>query len=270
MLRIFLVSLFFAGSSLLFAEDMKTPAPSSTKNVSFDVFVSTNIKKIKGLEKETRKKLLDKDASIRRNTVLGLAVKGKTGYLPALFAMLYDQDIAVQRASVMAITSIGEEKAAKYLIDKFNMTGELNIQNAIITALGELKSTASLPFLGALLKDSYPGFRHESLKSIAMINDPGTYPLIAEMINDESEGIKITAANLSAELNIPDSIPLLLKNLDHSVSIVRTACANALGKLGNEDSIEGLKKLLKDKDEQVKNAAEAAIQSIKERLKAPK
>jgi len=267
MLKYLLILILFANSSLAFTEELKTSEVSKNKEVFFDIFVSTNIKNIRGIDKPTLKKLINTDPAVRRNTIISLGVRGKSENLPVLFTMLYDPDTSVQCAGVMAITEIGNEKAAKYLIEKYYRSSDNNVRDIIIEALGELQSKDSLPFLKALLKNAYPGFRHEALKSLGKINDPETYPLIAEMLDDESEGVKITASRLAAELNVQEAVPLLVKNLNHPVLQVRAACAAALGVLGSKDSLKELKALLKDKDEQVRNSANLAIDKINERLK---
>ena len=267
MLKKLLVLTLLANSNLLLAEEVKEPAISLSNNTPFEVSFSTDIRKVKKLDKTTFKKLTSEESIVRRNTVISLGVKGKTENLSAVLAMLYDKDPVVQGVSVRALASIGDERVSGYLIDKFNKTTDVNIQSSIISSLGELKSSPSLPFLEALLKNAYPVFRHEALKSIGKLNITEAYPLIVEMLKDESEGIRITAARICGELNLTDAVPLLLKNLNDPIPVVRSSCAGALGNLGDKASIKELKKLLKDKDEQVKAAATTAIAKIEERMK---
>lgn len=267
MLKKLLVLTLLANSNLLLAEEVNKPAIPLSNNTPFEISFSTNIRKVKNLDKTIFKQLTSEEAIVRRNTVIGLGGKGKTENLSALLAMLYDKEPVVQGVSVRAITSIGDVRVSDFLIDKFNKTADVNIQSSIISSLGELKSNQSLPFLETLLKNTFPVFRHEALKSIGKLNIPETYPLIVDMLKDESEGIRITAARICVELNLTNAVPLLLKNLNDPIPVVRSSCAAALGSLGDKASIKELKKLLKDKDELVKAAATTAIAKIQERLK---
>ncbi len=213
-------------------------------------------------------KLSDTNPYVRRNALIYLGNEKKKENVPQVLAMLADESADVRRAAVNALAAFGDRRAVQPLIEGYKKEANLGVKMNIITALGDLKSSLSVPLLRSLLKDPYPVFRTEAVRALGKINNPETYREIAAMLSDEAEGVKIMAANVSANLRLGASAPLLVKNLANPVAEVRGACALALGQVGDSSAVKELEQLLNDTDSTVAAAAKEAIALINAKIAA--
>jgi HEAT repeat protein len=91
--------------------------------------------------------------------------------------------------------------------------------------------------------------------------------VIKEIINwMDLWGPSVGAAEASGQIgDRKQTVPMLIELLEHENADVRCAAAKSLGKIDDGQAVDALKKLKEDPVEQVRKAAQRALQNIKAR-----
>lgn len=260
LIRIFtgtLLCLAIAGGSTVFAREQQSntiSAPAvSTGTPAVDT--RTNLEK-----------LSDPNPYVRRNAAILVGNEKKKENVPALLQLLGDPNPEVRRAAINGLAATGDKRAVAPLVNGFKTEQNLSVKMNIIAALGDLKGAGSLPLLKSLLKDPYPVYRSEALRSLGKINAPDTQEAMVAMLKDEAEGVRAMAADTVAELKLRSAAPLLVQNLKDPVVAVRRTAAHALGVVGTSTVLPDLQGALSDPDAGVAAAAKEAITQIEKRV----
>lgn len=139
----------------------------------------------------------------------------------------------------------------------------------------QLEEPAAIPVLTELLRDSDAEVREYAVTCLFRMNAPGNElePAILELtrlLMDESAEVRRVTLVALVQINRePDyALPLLRRMLHDPAALVRTRAANALGEWG-EAARPALREALEDEDQEVRQAAQDALQRIGSEPKSP-
>ena len=259
---------------------METPGPDIKKMVEDE--------DIEGLVS-----LLDhRDDAIRENAARSLgefAEHGKAkalveaGGISALMKNLEDQETADPTFFLLALAMIarwGEAKAVvdsgalplfiRFLDDKqpFWVRGAA-VKAVVAVAKGDeanaIASAGGLEALASLLKDELPSFRGLVVMALGELRDEKGAGALEKFAGTETnETIREAAKRVVKELRSPGPVSSHLHNTDETI---RCVAAVTLGVSGDRRDIKTLEDLLEtEKSEQVKRAAQEALEALKHNI----
>lgn len=209
-------------------------------------------------------------------------------------------DIKTRKIIINELTQMGDIAFNRVI---YHLTDERwYIVRNMVTILGIFGKKEAIPYLLEVSKHSDPRIRKEVVKSLARIQDPQAFNILREMLNYETEDVRkliIFSLGIMRDTNSIKSILSILEN-ENSISIKKEALV-ALGRIGHhsvipvlkkyalkkgffskaenkvlrlsaidglseikhEESTKILEKLLKDSDDDIRDAAFEALQKIK-------
>ncbi len=209
-------------------------------------------------------------------------------------------DIKTRKIILNEITNLGDvafQKVIHYLSDE-----RWYIVRNMITILGNFGKKEAIPYLIEVSKHSDPRIRKEVVKALARIQDPQGFAVLREMLNYEIEDVKkliIFSLGIMKDTESIKSILSVLEN-ENNLSLKKEALI-ALGRIGHysiipilkkyalkkgffnkaenktlrlsaidglsevkhPDAVKVLENLLKDRDDDIRDAAFEALQKLK-------
>lgn len=187
------------------------------------------------------------------------AIGDPRGVLP-LIGALRDPDESVRRAAIEAFGAIGDTRAIEPLCAAMADT-DTEVQAAVIEALERIGAPAVEPLL-SLLRSPDHEVRRKVVRTLGRIHDArAVVPLIATIENDPR--VREAAAHALDDF---DTLPteVLMDSLRNSNWHVREYAAHALRRFGDERAIDPLAALLGDSWEEVRTAAAASLEYLRE------
>jgi len=136
-------------------------------------------------------------------------------------------------------------------------------------AAGQADSIAEVPKLRVSLKDSDPAKRAAAARLLGEIGAPAkeAVPDLTDALKDAEPAVRQNAAKALGDLGASSTAavgPLIMLLGDHDWQI-RRAAAYALGRIGSPEAEKPLKAARKDSNENVRDAAKAALKQLKHR-----
>ena len=209
--------------------------------------------------------LLDhEDARFRAAAAYGLELLANPGALDALLeALAADEDANVRAATAAALAVVGKNGAEEGLLGALAGDEAAVVRAASATALGALRTgwTADglLPALGS---DRSPEVRAAVARALGAIGDSATLlPLLAARGGDVSAAVRAAAADALAEWEF---VPLLEILESTAEPALRAAAAQLMGEGRFAEAITPLGEALRDAQEQVREAARTALETLGE------
>lgn len=132
----------------------------------------------------------------------------------------------------------------------------------VIDALGRLKSSKAIPYLGKMGMVSDKRVHISILKALSNIKDPGSGEIAASHLKDSDPDIRLKALEILCsfkEKRYAREIRALLFDPEPSV---RWKAVHAAGEINDIESINQLSILLTDEDESVRNSAETVLEKM--------
>lgn len=209
-------------------------------------------------------------------------------------------DIKTRKIIINEITQLGDvafNRVVYHLSDE-----RWFIVRNMVTILGIFGKKEAIPYLIEVSKHSDARIRKEVVKSLARIQDPQAFSILREMLNYETEDVKkliIFSLGIMRDVNSVKSILSILENENslalkkealvalgrighHSIipilnkyaqkkgffnktenKILRLSAIEGLSELKNEEAIRILQNLIKDRDDDIRDAAFEALQKLK-------
>lgn len=190
------------------------------------------------------------------------------------FEILFGENII--NASLQLDNSHLQDAAGTILLAKIR-EGDLNASRQLATALHysgkdfalyilrELQSfaqdSAVLPLIGAL-RNIDDTVRSDAISLLKPFRSPLAVKPLLEMLKDDSFLLRALAVNTLAEINDNNIGDSLLKILNDPHAYPRMSAAQALGKIGYLKSVPLLINLLKDNNQQVRDAAHTSLKTM--------
>ncbi len=190
-------------------------------------------------------------------------------------AMLSDESDNVRRAAAMFMSHGNDKEATRLLMNRLKVEQSPAVCEAILTALGQLRSVAAAKAIINSIDSDNPKVAASAALALSRIVEK--QPLDGKERDDaadaiikryrrnghsSSEGIVLREALLTAMSVIGgdnEFIPILEKALEDPNATVRLAAVKGLAKLGDAKSVDFLIAIVRDEDRGVRQAAIAAI-----------
>ncbi|HIE50344.1 MAG TPA: HEAT repeat domain-containing protein [Armatimonadetes bacterium] len=206
--------------------------------------------------------LSDIEIPVRQAAAAALGWMGKVAVDPLLEEGLTSPDQDVRRNSTQALITIGFPALPK-LINALE-TGSAPVREGVAFALGELRSTRSIPALIGVLNAAEEDVRLSARDALVKIGRPAVRQLI-DALAHESYLTRMNAAEALGEIADPVATDSLLARLkEDSNHLVRIYAAYALGKLGQRRVVPALLAVLKEDDKDLREAAAVSLGLLKD------
>ncbi len=191
--------------------------------------------------------------------------------------MLSDESDSVRRAAAMLMAHGSDKESVRLLMNRLKVEQSPSVQEAILTALGQIRSVAAAGTVINSIDSDNPQVAGAAALALACIvekqpleekdRDAAAEALIRRYRRNghsSSEGVALRESLLTAMAVVgeKDFIPILEKALEDTNATVRLAAVKGLAKLGDEKSADVLIAIVRDEDRGVRQAAIAAIGSL--------
>jgi HEAT repeat protein len=186
----------------------------------------------------------DRDEREKAATLIG--EKHYVEGIPALIALLRDEDHRVRIVAAKSLGEIGSSDAVSGLVaalsDEF-----WSVRYAIVKALRRIQSVKSTDALLNCLHDSAGMVRETAAIALIEIGDKSIVQSLLEMLKDDNPNARMAAAWILGRMDVTECVAALVNTLYDENSSVRAHGAGALGEYKNNNAIQALSTLLYDK-----------------------
>lgn len=219
------------------------------------------IKTTKALRLLLRIARSDPDEEVKCEALLVLSNHGVKEAIPLLVDLMERGKSPVANTAAMGLVRYGEE--GRNLLRQLLKSERETTRRAAARALATLSDRAALDFLRAQANTSDVRQRIATLQLMARAGDEKALQELISFLTHEEPAIRLRA-RLSLYSVGKLAIPSLLHALDSPDSRIRAEAALVLGALKATVAREKLASLLKDEDEQVREAARQALNRLEE------
>ncbi|MFA4843162.1 MAG: HEAT repeat domain-containing protein, partial [Candidatus Omnitrophota bacterium] len=151
---------------------------------------------------------------------------------------LKDEDMNARRAAVQALGKIGALEAVAPLAEVLQADEARVVRQAVVVALGQIKSPQAVDALIQALKDESPYVREEAARALGEIGDKrATKPLI-KVLQDEDPDVREAACEALGKIGDSRAIEPLAAALEDEFPTVHQAARRALNMLGDPRGAE--------------------------------
>jgi HEAT repeat protein len=206
--------------------------------------------------------LHDNDSYIRESAVEALKNFGTSAVKP-LIAALKDEDMLVQSTAINLLGEIRDDRAVEP-VSLFLKNKEQLIRAEAARALGKIKDQRSVIPLVTALKDKDIHVHDAAVEALKGIGPPAVEPLIAAL-KDEDMRVQSAAIRLLGEIRDDRAVELVSLFLKNTAWYMRVEAARALGKIKDPRALEPLRNALNDKNHDVQDMVEWALDEIEKR-----
>jgi HEAT repeat protein len=208
--------------------------------------------------------LEDRDEVVRTTAAESLKSAGSLAVAP-LIDSLQRGDIHTWVPAVEILGELGDSRAAEPLILALNHKSRA-LRAEAAKALGKIKDPRAVPPLIGILRDDDHGVRTIAAHSLEAIGEPAIEPLI-ETLRDDDIHVRVSAVIILGNLRDPRAVEPLMEALytearEHKSWALRTELARSLGKIKDPRGADALNMVIGDKDTEVRETAEWALQQI--------
>src|SRR6476620_6206445 len=171
-------------------------------------------------------KLISTDDAVRRNAAFDALGRGGRRSVPALARALRDPDPEVIMFAAQALGKTHDPAAIPHLVALLKHS-DLNVCQAAIESLGELRAVSTLGALGELLR-GHSWLRFAVVHSLGDIGDPSSIRTLIGLLGDEQ--LRNSAVAALGKIGGIDVIGALVQELDASHPPDEfTLCLQAIG-----------------------------------------
>ncbi len=203
--------------------------------------------------------LNDPEMIVRQATLIAMGRRRDPATTAAVITLLTDPSPILRNMAVRVLTQIGDPKVIEPLsLLAHDPVEAVRIETA--DALGDFGSEEGIDALEVLLRDGSTEVRQRAAQSLAHIGTLRAAEALAAALT-----LPLAKAEAQAQLQTlgEQALRALLGTARASDPILRVAAAELLGQLGNAHAIPTLKQLLRDGDGRVRQAAEAALKTMR-------
>lgn len=188
----------------------------------------------------------------------------------ALIKALKSEEVHIRRRAALSLGHIGDESSVKHLIKCLSDSDSGVRDNAVKSLAG--MGNVSLKHLMESLHDRNEHIRAGALmafnKMEILENLTDLNYMLLELLDDEDSVVRRRAVKSLETMGYADDKTTsgLIKALDDEDLLVRQNALITLGKVGNKDAIEYIIRATSDEDPRIREKAEQAWESMKERI----
>lgn len=165
--------------------------------------------------------------------------------IPLLIRVLSDEKSDARRGAAWALGELRDTAAVPALVAMLNNENDVTVLRDVINSLSLMNDMAALnPILNIL---SYPDTRLKKIASSALVNYRGNaLPGLIELLESENEDTRIISAKTLGAIGLEDAFDALMNVTEDESPVVRATTAEALGLLRSPRAIPRLVEMLLD------------------------
>ncbi len=161
------------------------------------------------IEKAVTEGLTNPDYRTRMRTIHILIEKRHPGAVPLILPLLYDREMPVRNAAIVALGMLADREAFEPLVACLIATISLERKNAVqaLVALGDPRRLG--PLLDALRTEVNSSVRLEIIKAISAFPKEEVIETLIRLLTDRDEDVRVVAAIALGKIGQPHAIPAL-------------------------------------------------------------
>lgn len=160
------------------------------------------------------------------------------------------------------LRSLGEAAATPALVTALNAEEEPRVQVALLAALADLGTPASVEMVTAKLSSASPEVRIASLKALLTLDPTQAGPHLSAAVKDPDPAVRRRASLLALSLPAEAALKLSEVAMRDTDAEVRRLAALALGASSGEAARSRLLELMRDREREVRHAAAQSLSRI--------
>ena len=190
--------------------------------------------------------------------------------VPALLAVLKDEDAAVRLAAVESLGNLSDPRAVDALVVALRNDTDARVREAAAEALGEIDSPRAVPgLIAALGSEKVGAVRAKIAWALGEIDDKRAVEALGAVVRDPDAEVRRQVVWALGELESPAAVPMLVPALKDADTETRKQAAWALGEIQSKDAIDALVPVTKDADVEVRKQAVWALGNIEDKRALP-
>ena len=203
----------------------------------------------------------DKYADVREAAVGALIIIGGPRVVAKLTADLYHDEAERQRLAVTALGWIGEAEVVGPLIKAINHP-DAGVRKSAINSLVRIGEVSDVESIRLALSDENSGVRKAAVTAMLALRGTEGANDVAVLLNDSDVWVRYHTISSLGELGRSELAEHIMPCLQDDLDIIKLAAAKALAQMGCRDAVPMLRELKDDKNRDLANVAEKALDSI--------
>jgi HEAT repeat protein len=186
--------------------------------------------------------------------------------VPALLAVLKDEDVSVRLAAVESLGNLSDPRAVDALVQALRTDTDARVREAAAEALGEIHSARAVPgLIAALGSEKVSAVRAKIASALGEIKDKRAVEALGAAVRDADAEVRREAVSALGELESAAAVPMLIPALKDADAETRKEAASALGEIQSKDAVDALIPVTKDANAEVRKQAVEALGQIEDK-----
>jgi HEAT repeat protein len=203
----------------------------------------------------------DKYSDVREAAVGALVIIGGPRVVAKLTADLYHEDAERQRLAVTAIGWIGEQEVVGPLLKAINHP-DAAVRKSAINSLIRIGVVEDVEPILLALSDENSGVRKTAVTALLALRGVDVIKQIAVLLEDDDVWVRYHTISSIGDMGRPELAEYVIPALQDDLDIIKLAAAKALARMGCREAVPILSELKDDKNRDLADIAEMAIDSI--------
>jgi len=205
--------------------------------------------------------LEDKYSDVREAAVGALIIIGGPKVVAKLTADLYHDDTERQRLAVTALGWIGEEEVVNPLLKAINHP-DPGVRKSAINSLVKIGDVPNVEPITLALSDENSGVRKAAVGALLSLRGLEAVRDVVVLLDDSDVWVRYHTISSLGDLGRSELAEHIIPYLHDDLDIIKLAAAKALAQMGCRDAVPFLHELKDDKNRDLANIAEKALDSI--------
>lgn len=211
------------------------------------------------------------DVRTRASGIIAMGKAGDRNAIKSLVAILENTEEIdwLRGCAAIALGRLSGEEVIDPLLNALE-DESMVVARAVISALGDVRSRRTVPFLKKMMEDSEKEELHAA--AIAVLGETGgseIVPTLVAALKSPNNRVRVRAVMALGELRIEKAVVPLIGLLKDSDELLRAAAASSLGLIGDKRAAETLIKALSDPAESVRAIAASSLGCLGESRAVP-
>lgn len=207
--------------------------------------------------------LNDKYQDVREAVMGALVLIGTDDVVRRFNEDLYHPEVERQRLAATALGLIGDTTVVEPLLQAINHP-ESSIRKSAIDSLAKIRDVEDIGALLLALNDENSGVRKSAISALYAIRGEEIIRDMRFLLDDEDVWVKYHLINLIGETGNEKYSAYLKNFLECSEDILKIAAVKSLSKIKCKDMINEIARLKHDKNQDLAQAAEYALEKLQE------
>lgn len=203
----------------------------------------------------------DKYSDVREAAVGALIIIGGPRVVAKLTADLYHDEIERQRLAVTALGWIGEVEVVGPLLKAINHP-DAGVRKSAINSLVRIGEVSDVESIRLALNDENSGVRKAAVTALLALRGIESVNDVTVLLNDSDVWVRYHTISSLGDLGRSELAEHIMPYLQNDLDIIKLAAAKALAQMGCRDAVPMLNELKGDKNRDLANIAEKALDSI--------